>query len=291
VRQQVVRRGRTIRRASTSEGPHRHQFDRRLAAAFAVAALLTIAVLLEPIRTVVIGGTGLWTPEPTGIRLDELVFGGFTAIGDGPGLVLIVSTIAITVIVSRRLVTAAYIVLAVVGASLITRILKNLFEAPRPPTLEQAAFLPHPIPGGLVIAVVILAIAIGLIGGWGIRSIGFGAIVLGVMLLERTGNVVPVQAGLDSFPSGHALNSATLATAIILMTWGDRRWRWPVTVAAVAYTVMVGVSRLYLGVHYPVDVIAGWCLGVAWTLLIWLGLHLSTRWRRERLISFAASHS
>ena len=48
-----------------------------------MAALLTIAVLLEPIRTVVIGGTGLWTPEPTGIRLDELVFGGFTAIGFG----------------------------------------------------------------------------------------------------------------------------------------------------------------------------------------------------------------
>jgi len=75
------------------------------------------------------------------------------------------------------------------------------------------------------------------------------------------------------------------------MTRGDKRWRLPVTIAAVVYTVMVGISRLYLGVHYPVDVVAGWCVGIAWTLLLWLALHLSTRWRRERAVRLAVPDS
>ena len=38
---------------------------------------------------------------------------------------------------------------------------------------------------------------------------------------------------------------------------------------AVILTLMVGMSRVYLGVHYPSDVVAGWCLGAAWAVLCW----------------------
>src|SRR5689334_2344223 len=233
-------------RAVTSK-PSRRRLDPRLVASIAIAALLVTAALLEPIRTAVIGGTGLWTPTRTGTPLDELFFTGFTALGDGTGLVAIVSTVAIGLLVTRRPIAATFIVLAVVGSTLLTRLLKGLYQAPRPPTFEQAAFLPHPIPGALVLAVVVLATVIGVIRGWGTLSIGFGAVVIGVLLLERAGSVVPVRMGFDSFPSGHAMNSVTVAAAIILMTWGDKRWRWPVTIAAVVYTAMVGISRLYLG--------------------------------------------
>jgi undecaprenyl-diphosphatase len=67
-----------------------------------------------------------------------------------------------------------------------------------------------------------------------------------------------------SFPSGHAMGSATLSVAIILLSWPSR-WRWAVIVAGVAFVLAVGLSRIYLGVHYPSDILAGWTAAMAWT--------------------------
>lgn len=67
-----------------------------------------------------------------------------------------------------------------------------------------------------------------------------------------------------SFPSGHATLSAALATALIVLA--SRRaaqsWMWPVFGAGVLFSLFVGISRLYLGVHWLTDVLAGWTLGV-----------------------------
>jgi undecaprenyl-diphosphatase len=66
-----------------------------------------------------------------------------------------------------------------------------------------------------------------------------------------------------SFPSGHAMGSATLGAAVIILFW-PTHWRWPTTVASLGFVLLVGVSRVYLGVHYPSDILAGWCAAVAW---------------------------
>lgn len=68
-----------------------------------------------------------------------------------------------------------------------------------------------------------------------------------------------------SFPSGHAMGSMTLACVLACLAW-DTRWRWPVLVAGAAFSLGVGLSRVYLGVHYPSDVLAGWAAAIAWTL-------------------------
>ena len=67
-----------------------------------------------------------------------------------------------------------------------------------------------------------------------------------------------------SFPSGHAFITAVYFGILWGIPGRGRRWR----VAAAALTAVVGFSRVYLGYHYPTDVIAGWALGLAW-LALW----------------------
>jgi undecaprenyl-diphosphatase len=81
-----------------------------------------------------------------------------------------------------------------------------------------------------------------------------------------------VQAINASFPSGHAMLSATVFLtlgALIAHFAERRRVRVYALTAAVILSVTVGCSRVYLGVHWPTDVLAGWCLGSAWALVWW----------------------
>ncbi|WP_421915229.1 phosphatase PAP2 family protein [Mesorhizobium sp.] len=76
-----------------------------------------------------------------------------------------------------------------------------------------------------------------------------------------------------SFPSGHAMLSAvtylTLGSLAARFLHG-RTTKIYVLALAVLTTLLVGVSRIYLGVHWPSDVLAGWCAGFAWAMLCWL---------------------
>ena len=66
-----------------------------------------------------------------------------------------------------------------------------------------------------------------------------------------------------SFPSGHAMSSLAVAGALIVLTCRSE-WRVPITVLALLAVIGIGLSRIYLGVHYPSDILAGWAASTAW---------------------------
>jgi undecaprenyl-diphosphatase len=80
-----------------------------------------------------------------------------------------------------------------------------------------------------------------------------------------------------SFPSGHStLSAAAWLTLAMLVSTLETRRRTKALAYGLAGAVLVGVgvSRVYLGVHWPSDVLAGWCLGALWALAAWVALRL-----------------
>jgi membrane-associated phospholipid phosphatase len=67
------------------------------------------------------------------------------------------------------------------------------------------------------------------------------------------------------FPSGHAMSSMTLVTVLIILTWATK-WRWWVVLLGGVFVVTIAWTRLYLGVHYPSDILAGWLISIAWAI-------------------------
>lgn len=76
-----------------------------------------------------------------------------------------------------------------------------------------------------------------------------------------------------SFPSGHAMMAATvyLTLGVLLArTQAKGAIRLYIIGVSTVIAVLVGVSRVYLGVHWPTDVLGGWILGAVWALLFWV---------------------
>ncbi|MGY1682639.1 phosphatase PAP2 family protein [Geodermatophilus sp. SYSU D01176] len=97
-----------------------------------------------------------------------------------------------------------------------------------------------------------------------------------VLLKEAFGRVRPAfengGAAYDglSYPSGHSSGIATLVTIALVLAWPrlTARHRRLALAAGVGLVVLVGLTRMWLGVHFLSDVVGGWALGVAWTMLV-----------------------
>jgi undecaprenyl-diphosphatase len=132
----------------------------------------------------------------------------------------------------------------------------------------------------LVVGVVVYLLSVGkrgtalLVGG----AVGSGAILSTFLKLgfdrPRPDLVAHLShAYSSSFPSGHAMLSAvTYLTLGVLLARAHERRRTKIIVMTygVTLTVLIGLSRIYLGVHWPTDVMAGWALGAAWAAAWWL---------------------
>ena len=82
-----------------------------------------------------------------------------------------------------------------------------------------------------------------------------------------------VRVFTTSFPSGHAtLSAITYLTigALLARTYPSLTMSLYFMSLAIFLTVLIGLSRIYLGVHYPTDIFGGWCIGAAWAMGCWV---------------------
>jgi undecaprenyl-diphosphatase len=114
--------------------------------------------------------------------------------------------------------------------------------------------------------------------------------LLGSIVINRTAKVVlhrvrphlweSPSPELDyGFPSGHAMSSMTLVVALVILTWGSS-WCWLISVVGGTFVLAIGWTRLYLGVHYPSDIWAGWMVSIAWA--IGVSLLIRPLWKSQQ---------
>jgi undecaprenyl-diphosphatase len=98
-------------------------------------------------------------------------------------------------------------------------------------------------------------------------------------------------ASHSSFPSGHSMMSAItylVLGALLARSQEGKLLKAYFLLMAALITLLVGISRVYLGVHWPTDVLAGWTAGAVWALLCWL----LARWlQRRHTLEPAAQHA
>jgi membrane-associated phospholipid phosphatase len=104
---------------------------------------------------------------------------------------------------------------------------------------------------------------------------------LGAITISYTGKVIVhrarphlwelvYQIGSDySFPSGHAMSSMSFALVLITLTWNSS-WRWLAVILGSLFVISIAWTRLYLGVHYPSDIVGGWMIAIAWSMIVLL---------------------
>ena len=126
-----------------------------------------------------------------------------------------------------------------------------------------------------VIAVVILVVRRRWADGALVAAVGAGTSLIIVVVKHIVGRTRPpidqrlVTEVNQSFPSGHALASAAVLGVVVVAFWPrlDRPWRVPAATVAALLALLIGISRLYLGVHWATDVLGGWITGSFWLLL------------------------
>jgi undecaprenyl-diphosphatase len=153
-----------------------------------------------------------------------------TALGGTVVVVAVTSVAVFVLVVANQVRTAAFLVTAAVGGSILSALIKALVGRERPPTALRLAHV--------------------------------------------------VSA---SFPSGHATQAAAtyLALAVIAGSYLRRTWVPAAWSGAITIVLAVGITRVYLGVHWATDVLGGWLLGTLWVV----GLTISLRPLRPSMIS------
>ena len=165
--------------------------------------------------------------DPIGPPWFEEAAAEITALGGTAILTIIAGLVVIALVILRKFGAASFLVLSLLGGTLLSNGLKAVFARPRPDLVNH---------------------------------------------LDQTFT--------NSFPSGHA--TVSMLTLLTLAAIASRfathhGFRTFAVTSAVVISILIGMSRVYLGVHWPSDVVAGWALGIGWAGTVWLLANVISR--------------
>lgn len=151
------------------------------------------------------------------------------------------------------------------------RVVNLLAGRRRPPLIDGARTLDR-LDTWWLLSILVAAVVGGLWWSGRMAQAVYTALTIGAALLlnpllklvfsrEPPGSS-DVTPAVYAFPSGHTTTTTAAVTALAVVAWRTR-WRWPATAAAGVAALLMALSRVYLGVHWPSDVIAGLALGSA----------------------------
>ena len=209
-------------------------------------------------------------------RLDsiglDVFLGILTFLGGGWGVLALTALAVASLVWRSQYGPAAFVCISVWGASVVTQILKLTLDRTRPGLADAGdrAFL-QSFALELVILIAI-AVVVSWPTQWRRRVLEFAGVFVVVTGVSYGLSALPSAPSMrDSFPSGHATSSAALAASLLVLVW-PTRFRWRAVSAAAVFLTGVGLSRMYFGVHYPSDILGGWCVALAWVAALALTL-------------------
>ena len=189
-------------------------------------------------------------------------------IGGGEIMTLVAAFAAVGLVLAGRWRSAVFITVAFVAAELLAPALRTGFMRAGPPGDYRPMLVLSRSIDVIWLGAALVAVVAAAPTRWRWTAVLAASLFVAIIGVDHLGlRILDTPDEFDSFPSGHLIRTSVVVASLALVLWHTRR-RNALIVAGGALLVLTAISRVYLGAHYPTDVLAGIAVGVGVALLV-----------------------
>ena len=194
--------------------------------------------------------------------------GALSSLGSASVRSAVLAVAVAALVLARRWYHLGYVVAVVLVVRVVERLAKAAVSRARPADVERGYALAPTVRVVVILAILGAGVLILYCSqsrhrlGPLIAGASVAAAYLAMLAFNELMTTIHLDAGQDSYPSGHASNTLAIFAALALLRPRGRRWDIAAALG-VAFALAVGVSRVTLGFHHPLDILGGWLLSAA----------------------------